>query len=136
MNEIQKHILLLEDEPSVQLLVEEILKSVGYSVTSVARGMEVLREARNHPPDLMVSDLNVPGLDGNQVISMLRRSGSFDGPVVVLSGRSREEDKAAAVEAGAQAYLCKPVNRTELLDTIARLLAPPGDSAPGGVAPA
>ncbi|MFO7675794.1 MAG: response regulator [bacterium] len=136
MHETSRRVLFFEDEAPAQLLVGDILRSAGYEVTSVARGVDVLREVRERPPDIVISDLNVPGLDGNQVISMLRRSGSFEGPIVVLSGRSRDEDKREAFEAGAQAYLCKPVNRAELLDTVARLLAAPANPAPDPRPPA
>ncbi|MFO7638516.1 MAG: response regulator [bacterium] len=120
-----KRILVFEDELPVRTLVEEILSAAGYSVTSTGRGMDVFTLVRQQPPDLIVSDLTVPGLNGYQIIAMLRRSGSYQGPILVLSGRTSEEDAKAALEAGAQAYLKKPVRRVELLAAVAELLAPP-----------
>ena len=126
--ETPRHIVVLEDEPPVRLLVEEILTSAGYSVRAAGRGMDVLKEVRRHTPDLVISDLTVPGLDGYQVITMLRRSGDFNGPILVLSGRTSEEDVHTALEYGAQAFLKKPVKREELLETVAGLLNPESGS--------
>lgn len=130
MSQDPKHILIVDDEPTVCLLIEDILKSVGYSVGSVNRGTDLLRAARATPPDLVISDLTMPGLSGQQTIAMLRRSGSYEGPILVISGRNREEDIQEALDAGVQAYLVKPIRREKLLDQVARLLAPPDPPAP------
>lgn len=120
----KKHILVLEDEPAILLLITEILEQAGYSVTGVGKGIDMLKAVRQQMPDLIVSDLTVPGLDGHQAIAMLRRGGSYDGPIVVLSGRTSEEDVHRAMAAGAQAYLNKPVHREKLLTAVAEQLAP------------
>ena len=136
MNDEPKHILVVDDEPPVRLLIEEILKSGGYSVSSVGRGTDLLREARTRPPDLIVSDLTMPGLDGHQTMTMLRRSGVYEGPILVVSGRNRDEDIREALEAGAQAYLAKPIRAEALLEAVARLLAPPAPPEPKAAPPA
>lgn len=120
----QKHILVLEDEPSTLLLLEEILAGAGYRVTGVDSGTRALKAVRSDPPDLVLSDLTVPGIDGFQFTGMLQRDGNFTAPVVVLSGRTSDEDKRRALEAGASAFLNKPVDREKLLATIAEQLAP------------
>ncbi len=121
----QKHILILEDEPSTLTLLEDIVASAGHRVTGAKDGTAALKLARSDPPDLAVVDLIVPGLSGFQLISMLRRDGNFAGvPIVVVSGRSRDEDIRAALEAGANLFLSKPIDRDKLLAGIAGLLSP------------
>ena len=117
-----KHILVVDDEAPVRLLVQKILESAGYRVTGVANGNEALRAAREDPPDLAVCDLSMPGLDGFTVCSMLKRSGSGKAPVLVLSGRLSEKDVQDAQKAGADTFITKPVERAKLLATVAEWL--------------
>ena len=117
-----KRILVVEDEAPVRLLVEKMLTMAGYEVTSAADGMKAIAAARNAPPDAVVCDLTMPGIDGYQVCSMFKRDKTFKAPIIVLSGRVRDKDVKAALDAGADAFLSKPVNREELLAKIKELL--------------
>ena len=118
----QKHILVLEDEPSTLLLLKEILSGAGYRVTGVDNGTRALKEVRSDPPDLIVSDLNVPGLDGYTFTSMVTRGSDSGIPIIVLTGRMGDDDERHALEAGAKVYLNKPVERDKLLATVAEQL--------------
>lgn len=118
-----KHILVVDDEAPVRFLLEKILQSAGYRVTSVPDGTAALKAARETPPDLAVCDLSMPGIDGFTVCSMLKRNKMFGVPVLVLSGRVSEKDSQAARKAGADAFIPKPVERDKLLTTVAEWLA-------------
>jgi CheY-like chemotaxis protein len=117
-----KHILVVDDDAPVRLLLEKILQSAGYRVTSVPDGMAALKVAREDPPDLAVCDLSMPGIDGFTVCSMLKRNKTFRAPILVLSGRISERDIQAARKAGADEFIPKPVEREKLLTTVAEWL--------------
>ena len=118
-----KHILVVDDEAPIRLLLQKILESAGYRVTAVADGMLSLKVAREDPPDLAICDLSMPGMDGFSVCSILKRTKSFKSPVLVLSGRVSEKDTQAALKTGADAFIPKPVEREKLLTTVAEWLA-------------
>jgi CheY-like chemotaxis protein len=115
--------LVVDDEAPVRLLVEKILQSAGYRVTSVPDGIAALKGAREDPPDLAICDLSMPGIDGLTVCSMLKRNKTFRAPILVLSGRVSEKDIQAARKAGADEFISKPVEREKLLATVAEWLA-------------
>jgi len=118
-----KHILVVDDEAPVQLLVQKILESAGYRVTAVGDGMSALKAAREDPPDLAICDLSMPGMDGFSVSSILKRTKTFRAPVLILSGRVSEKDIQTALRTGADAFIAKPVERVKLLSTVAEWLA-------------
>jgi CheY-like chemotaxis protein len=118
-----KHVLVVDDEAPIRLLLETILQSAGYRVTSVPDGTAAVRTAREDPPDLAICDLSMPGMDGFSVSSMLKRTKTFKAPVLILSGRVSEKDIQAALKTGADAFIPKPVVRENLLATVADWLA-------------
>lgn len=118
-----KHILVVDDEAPVRLLLEKILESAGYRVTSVPEGTAALKAARETPPDLVICDLSMPVIDGFTVCSMLKRNRTFRSPILVLSGRVSEKDIQAARKAGADEFISKPVQREKLLAAVAEWLA-------------
>jgi CheY-like chemotaxis protein len=118
-----KHILVVDDEAPIRLLLEKILQSAGYRVTGVPDGIAALKVAREDPPDLAIVDLSMPGIDGFTVSSMFKRSKTFNVPVLVLSGRVIEKDVQTALKAGADAFIPKPVGREKLLASVAEWLA-------------
>jgi len=118
----EKHILLLEDEPDTRAMMEAMIRSGGYRVTAVETGNAAVTAAREDPPDLVVSDLNVPGLDGIKFIAMLRHIRTFEAPIIVVSGLTRERAAQGARDAGADDFLAKPVTRDVLLERIQALL--------------
>ena len=118
-----KHVLVVDDEAPIRLLLEKILESAGYRVTSVPDGSAALKAAREDPPDLAICDLSMPGMDGFSVSSMLKRTKTFKAPVLILSGRVSEKDIQAALKTGADAFIPKPIVRENLLATVAEWLA-------------
>jgi len=119
-----KHVLVIDDEAPVRLLLQKILESAGYRVTTVADGTSALKAAHEDPPDLAICDLLMPGLDGLTLCTMFKRSRTFKAPILVLSGHVSEKDAAAALRAGADAFIPKPVEREKLLAAVAEWLAP------------
>ena len=118
-----KHVLVVDDEAPIRLLLEKILESAGYRVTSVPDGSAALKAAREDPPDLAICDLSMPGMDGFSISSMLKRTRTFKAPVLILSGRVSEKDIQAALKTGADAFIPKPIVRENLLATVAEWLA-------------
>jgi len=119
----RRHILVVEDERPTLTLLEKILTGAGYRVTGVLDGIAALKAARADPPDLVLLDLIIPGVDGYGVCALLKRDSTFRAPVAVLSGRTNEKDVKAALGAGADAFLPKPLDRMTLLAKVAELLA-------------
>src|SRR3954452_12303416 len=99
-------ILVVDDEAPMRKLLSGNLKASGYDVRAAADGTEALNLIAEHPFDLLLLDVNMPGPNGLQVLEAVRRSA--DVPVLMLSGRSRERDTVAALDLGADDYLSKP----------------------------
>jgi two-component system, OmpR family, KDP operon response regulator KdpE len=106
-------VLVVDDEPQIRRTLAINLRAVGYQVDLAATGEEALKAAAAQPPDVVVLDLSLPGIDGLQVIQGLR--GWTRIPIIVLSVREREADKVAALDAGADDYVTKPFGINELL---------------------
>jgi len=116
----QQTILVVDDEPPMRKLLSSNLKASGYAVREAADGSEALKLIDEHPFDLLLLDVNMPGPNGLQVLQALRRSA--DMPVLILSGRGRERDKVEALDLGADDYLIKPFGIAELLARVKVLL--------------
>ena len=113
-------ILIVDDEPEILRLVRDYLASAGFSVTTAATGDEALMRARTDPPDLVVLDLGLPGLDGLDVTRALRRNG--DVPIIMLTARDDETDKLIGLELGADDYVTKPFSPRELVARVRAVL--------------
>jgi CheY-like chemotaxis protein len=103
-------VLVVDDEPQIRRTLAINLRAWGYQVDLAATGEEALKAAADQPPDVVVLDLSLPGIDGLQVIQGLR--GWTRVPIIVLSVREREADKVAALDAGADDYVTKPFGIT------------------------
>jgi two-component system, OmpR family, KDP operon response regulator KdpE len=106
-------VLVIEDEFQMRRFLRTSLGAEGFRVVEAAGGEEGLRAAAQHVPDLVLLDLGLPDLDGTEVTRRLREWSEV--PVVVISARGRENDKVAALDAGADDYLTKPFGFPELL---------------------
>ena len=106
-------VLVVDDEPQILRALRINLRARQYEVCTAATGPEALDLAAKHPPDLVVLDLGLPGLDGLDVIEGLR--GWTTVPIIVLSGRADSTDKVEALDAGADDYVTKPFGMEELL---------------------
>ena len=123
-------ILVIEDEAPIRRFLRASLPSHGYRLEEAETGEAGLLKAAIYRPDLIILDLGLPDMDGLEVAKRLREWSTK--PIIVLSAREREEDKIAALDAGADDYLTKPFGTGELL---ARLRAafrranrPPGEA--------
>jgi len=114
-----RRILLVEDERSIARLLELELEHRGFEVRCVFDGMEALPAIDSYAPHAIVLDILLPGMDGEQILARLRRSGNTT-PVVMLTARDRLSDKVRTLEVGADDYLTKPFETDEL---VARLRA-------------
>lgn len=114
-----KHILVVEDDVSIGNLVEEALAGEGYRVTRVYSGTEALYALDAGQPDLMLLDLMLPGLSGEEVLP--RAKGI---PVIVLSARAGVDEKVGLLLGGAADYITKPFAMKELLARVAVALRP------------
>lgn len=106
------HILLIEDEQPIRRFLNASLTSEGYRVSEAASGEEGLRVASSQPPDLVILDLGLPDLDGQEVLNRLREW--YTAPIIVLSAREQESQKVAALDHGADDYVTKPFGTGEL----------------------
>jgi two-component system KDP operon response regulator KdpE len=109
-------VLLIEDEPQVRRFLRSSLAPTGYKLVEAATGAEGLAAAVAEPPDVVLLDLGLPDLDGIEVTRRLREWTQV--PILVLSARGRDQDKVAALDAGADDYLTKPFSLPELLARI------------------
>jgi two-component system KDP operon response regulator KdpE len=116
MTDIPTYILVVEDEPQMQKTLRMALTSEGYRVVEASKGQEGIDLARTHNPDLVLLDLGLPDMDGQQVTTALREWSAK--PIIVISARGQEEDKIHALDAGADDYLTKPFATGELMARI------------------
>lgn len=113
-------LLLIEDDPQLRTLLTTALESQDYSVLAIANGREGLIAARNRQPGLLILDLGLPDIDGQEIIRRLRTWSEL--PIIVLSARNRESDITQALDNGADDYLTKPFSTIELMSRINALL--------------
>ena len=109
-------ILIVEDDSSIAGFVQTVLETGGYQVLTAGRCGQGLLVFTSHTPDLVVLDLGLPDMDGAEFIRRVRRDSAV--PIIVLSARSDEIDKVAALDAGANDYITKPFGTAELLARI------------------
>lgn len=119
---MKKKILLIDDEPDIQMIVTARLESIGFEVLIARDGQEGLDLARKEFPDAILLDLMLPKLDGYKVCRMLKFDKAFEKiPVIIFSARSSHPDQKLAEQAGADAYLTKPLDMKLFMETIQRL---------------
>jgi two-component system KDP operon response regulator KdpE len=106
-------ILVVDDEPQIRRMMRATLTSSGYQVDEARTGEEALEKFRTFLPDLVLLDLNMPGMGGLETCREIR-SGS-DVPIVILTVRNAEKEKVEALDAGADDYVCKPFGMQELM---------------------
>ncbi len=124
-------ILVIDDEPSIVNLVSAYLKPEGYDVYTASDGPSGLKAAKAYKPDLVVLDLMLPGMDGLELLSRLRRES--DVYVILLTARTEETDKIVGLSVGADDYVTKPFSPRELVARIkAALRRLKAGTGPGG----
>jgi DNA-binding response OmpR family regulator len=108
-----RRILIVDDEPTVREVLGQYLQLEGYMVLQAADGLEALRLAEASPPDLVILDLMLPGIDGLDVCSRLRAKSAV--PILMLTARTEDADKFAGFEAGTDDYITKPFRAREVV---------------------
>ena len=116
MRTLRSKVLIIEDDPGICRFLRVALISNGYDAIETDSGAKALEVISSHCPDLILLDLGLPDMDGNAIIESVRSWTRT--PIIVISARSMEEDKARALDLGADDYLTKPFGTIELLARI------------------
>lgn len=115
-NELHNRILIIEDDPGIAGFLKATVSAAGYTPLVAVSGKSAMSLISSHCPDCILLDLGLPDMDGEEIISDVRKWTST--PIVVISARSMEEDKASALDRGADDYITKPFGTIELLARI------------------
>jgi DNA-binding response OmpR family regulator len=119
-----KTILIAEDSAAVRKFITLALKIKGYKVIPAVDGMDALEKLPTENIDLLVTDLNMPNIDGLKLIKTIRESAEYkDLPIIILSSLSKDEDINAGLDAGANSYLIKPFNTKRIQYEVAKFLS-------------
>jgi len=123
VNSTPATILIVDDELQNRKLLEVLLQPEGYTVLSAASGEEALASIAQHAPDLILLDIMMPGIDGHQVASLLKANPATSNiPIIMLTAQLDRSARVAALKAGAEEFLTKPVDRAELWLRVRNLL--------------
>lgn len=129
---MEKTILVVDDDPEILEIISLLLSLEKYSVITASTGMEGLEKAKANNVDLIILDLNLPDIDGQQICRLVRKE--RDVPILILSARDNVSDKVICLEYGADDYLTKPFENIELTARIKAILrrTEPSADALGG----
>ena len=106
-------ILVVEDDENIASFIQTVLESNGYQVLMAERCQQGILMLSSHVPDLVVLDLGLPDMDGEEFLRIVRQENMV--PIIVLSARTDEQDKVSALDLGANDYITKPFGTAELL---------------------
>src|SRR6476659_11361586 len=129
---LRPRLLLVEDDPDLSQLLAELLDEEGYAVTTVRDGQAGLHRGLVEQWDVLVVDRGLPVIEGVDLVSRLRSKG-MSAPVLLLTARGTVADRVEGLDAGAQDYLVKPFDVTELLARVRALFRQPDRSSPSRV---
>lgn len=112
-------VLYVEDNPQNMRLVRKMLSTVGYDMIEALDGLSGLQQLEKEHPDVVLLDINLPDIDGVEVLKRIRENGMYRHlPVIALTANAMFGDRQRFLDAGFDAYLAKPVSRRELTDTL------------------
>lgn len=115
----KKRVLAIDDDPSICKLLELELGKEGFEVTTCNNGMEGLSRVKKEHPDLVLLDLDLPGLSGEAVCKELKKDSSTENiPVIMLTGKDTDADRVIGRVIGATYYIPKPFDRNDLLEKV------------------
>jgi len=117
---MSKHILIVEDETDLAQILVDYLKRDGFIASTIADGLAALTELVRLPPDLLVLDVMLPGLDGISILRELRKTSNL--PVIMATARVEEIDRLIGLELGADDYICKPYSPREVVARVKTVL--------------
>jgi two-component system, OmpR family, KDP operon response regulator KdpE len=109
----KRNILVVDDEAQIARVLKTTLSAQGYGIRTAADGMQALQEMKTWPPDLIITDLRMPNMDGLELCRQVRKQSRI--PIIVLSVKGEETIKVEALDAGADDYVTKPFSVNELL---------------------
>ncbi|MDP8219173.1 MAG: response regulator [Candidatus Theseobacter exili] len=116
-------ILVIDDEPHIVKILETRLRHIGYDVITGTNGVEALAKTREEKPNLVILDVMIPPPNGFQVCSTLKDDPECNQiPIILLTAKSTESDQFWGTESGADAYLTKPYNAEDLMNTVKSLI--------------
>jgi two-component system chemotaxis response regulator CheY len=121
-----QHILIVEDSPTMRALLTTALEDldIPVKVTEAESGFDALRQLPREPYDLIVTDINMPDINGLELVSFVRNNAAYRGiPLVIVSTEGSERDRDKGVGLGADAYLVKPFEPDDLKRVVRELLA-------------
>jgi signal transduction histidine kinase/ActR/RegA family two-component response regulator len=121
------HVLVVDDDRDARELIKRILSDCGADVRIAASARDAFAQFRERAPDLLISDLGMPEVDGFELLDWVRHLGRDEGsqvPAIALTAFARSEDRLSALEAGFSAHISKPVEPSELIATVASVLGP------------
>lgn len=116
-------ILAVDDEPNIVRLIQVNLERMGYTVETANNGVQALEKIHASRPDLVVSDVMMPEMDGFELLASIRRDPALaDLPVIMLTAKTQDKDVLRGYSGGADMYLTKPFNPMELISFVKRIL--------------
>lgn len=125
-------ILAVDDEPNIVRLIQVNLERDGYTVETANNGAQALAKIRNNRPDLLVSDVMMPEMDGFELLANVRRDPMLaDLPVIMLTAKAQDKDVMEGYTRGADMYLTKPFNPMELKQFVKRILSSVSEESDG-----
>ncbi len=118
-----KKILVIEDDPATQRLVDYSLMQEGYQIITASNGLEGIRKAIGELPDLVILDVMLPGMDGFEICYRLRsEAATANLPILMFSAKAQEIDKDTGIKVGADDYLTKPSAPADIIKRVEKLL--------------
>mgnify|MGYP001615120093 FL=1 len=110
-----KNVMVVEDNEKNRKLMRVVLKAKGYNVIEAATGEEALNILRNQKPDIILMDIQLPGIDGITLIKQIKETTALkDIPIIAVTAYAMKGDEEKIMEAGCDAYVSKPINTQEL----------------------
>lgn len=120
---MNKTILIADDSASIRKFVTLSLKMMGYNVIAAVDGMDALEKLATTKPDMVITDLNMPNMDGYKLIRNIRSYPEYtELPIVILSSLSKDDDIKEGIESGANSYLVKPFNTKRVQYEVSKYL--------------
>jgi len=119
---VSKTIMTVDDSPSMRMLLRVALTDLGYSVVEAEDGVHALEKLDGFQPDLLITDINMPRMDGFGLIAEVRGQGRRSLPILVLTTESSDEKKQRARDAGATGWIVKPFHPEKLAAAIRRVM--------------
>ena len=120
---MKQRVLVVDDSPVIRALESYILKANGYSVETASNGIEALEKLYSGEFELMVVDINMPKMDGIQLIKAVREQELYMNiPIIIVTSEEEEEDRRKGIEAGANIYLIKPTQPDTLVTNVKMLI--------------